>query len=123
VRQPLTERQREILDFLLSVETTGIAELRRQAEVAESRGRITRCCPSITLWVDRTRAPRSSIELPVIEAESMERADTEHVFDLLLFLDDGWLSTLELVHYGEGPGLDEFPPTQAFDAPRAYQPA
>ena len=122
--EPLTHRQREILDFLLSVDMPGVDDLRRQAEFAESAGPWAECCPSISLSIDRERAPQSSIRRsPAIEAWSRERDDPECLFDLLIFLDEGWLSTIELVHYGESDtGLSEFPPPDDFSPPFAYNP-
>jgi hypothetical protein len=119
----LTPREREILNFLLSVEMPGVEELRLQAGTAMAEGPLESCCPSISLFVDRERAPQSPIRSsPAVDALSKERAPADRVFDLLLFVDDGWLQEIELVHYTESSGLDEFPPPLAFDEPFPHPP-
>lgn len=42
--------------------------------------------------------------------------DPDRAFELLLFLDEGWLASLEIVSYGRVP-LSEFPEPSTFDAP------
>ena len=115
-----TEREREILDLLLSVEGAGVAELRAQAETAEVVGQRPCGCATIDLAVDRARAPRSpprsrvpiDATTPFVDDESAHRSP----LDLLLFLDDGWLHSVEVVYYGEVPPA-EFPAPSAFDKP------
>jgi hypothetical protein len=110
---PLSERQREVLDFLLSVDHPGVTELRRQTEFALAKP--WDCgCASIDLTVDQTRAPQASITAsPAVEAESKERDDPLRVFDLLLWVKDGWLAGIELVEYGYD---------RHEDAPKAFRP-
>jgi hypothetical protein len=83
--RPLTEREREILELLLSVELSGIDELREQ--VAFARAARWRCgCASFGLMVDRERAPRSAVTArPAVEAVSLERDDLNKAFELLLW--------------------------------------
>jgi hypothetical protein len=122
MRRPLTAREREILDFLLSIEFRGVEELRRQVGVAEVTARMD-CCPTIELEVRRQKAPRSSFDdYLAVEAETKDfgLADAESCFELLLFVRDGWLSSVELVHYGDDvSGLAEFPPPETFERPIA----
>jgi hypothetical protein len=119
--RPLTRRERDVLDYLLSVETPGIAELRQQAETA--RAIPWDCgCASIDLIVDREAAPKSSVQArPAVEAASNERNDPERTFDLLLWVEDGWLSGIEIVDYGETHGSNPatFLPLDSFAPPRA----
>lgn len=120
--RPLTEQERAILDFLLAADVQGTAELRRQAEGA--RAQRWHCgCASIDLLVDRTRAPRAPVETrPAIEAHSIEQEDPLGLFDLLLWVDDGWLSAVEIVEYGferHEDSPDEFPPPSHFEPPVA----
>ena len=117
--RPLTPREREILDHLLSVEAPGVGELRQQAETALATP--WDCgCASIDLTVDRHAAPQSSIQArAAIEAASNERA--EPFLELLLWVDDeGWLSAIEVVDYldehEESP--EAIPPPTDFDPPR-----
>ncbi len=123
--RPLTARQREILDFLLSLELPGVEELRQQAKFTLAKP--WDCgCASIDLVVDQEHASRSSItSRPAIETQSKERDDPERIFDLLLWVDDGWLSGIELVEYGferheDAPNV--FPPPADFEPPSRTAP-
>jgi hypothetical protein len=110
-----TDREREILELLLSVEMDGIEELRAQMPFA----RVARwdCgCSSFSIEVDRTSAPQSSItRSPAVEAITWEREDVNAAFDLLLWVDDGWLAGVEIVDYVDLHGLEsprEIPPPE-----------
>jgi hypothetical protein len=119
--RPLTPREREILDHLLSVERPGVAELRQQAEAALARPWACGCA-SIDLVVDQIRARPSPIRgRPAIETQSKEREDPSRIFDLLLWVEVGWLSGLELVAYGfeRHEDANVFPPPGEFHPPRA----
>ena len=123
--RPLTGRQRETLDFLLSIETPGVEELRRQAKFALAKA--WDCgCASIDLVVDQEHAPRSSITArPATETRSKERDDPQRIFDHLLWVEDGWLSGIELVEYGferHEDAPDVFPPSSDFEPPFTHRP-
>jgi hypothetical protein len=118
--RPLTKREREILELLLSVDAEGIEELR--AQVPHALGARWNCgCASFNLIVDKARAPRSTVtRSPLSEAESMERDDPDHYFELLLWVNDGWLSGVEIVDYVEQHGVQspqEIPPLDHWKAP------
>jgi Cysteine-rich CPCC len=119
--RPLSPREREILEFLLSVEVPGITELRQQVDHALAVP--WKCgCASIDLIVDRETAPASSIAAnPAIETTTTEKDDPERYFDLLVWVEAGFLSGLEIVDYGESHGAASavFPPPADFDPPRA----
>ena len=122
--RPPTAREREILDFLLSADATGIDELRKQA--ASARVARWSCgCASFNVVVDRERAPRSMITTsPAVEAFSTERADPERALDLLLWVEDGWLAGVEIVDYVARHGEDspkEIPPRESWSDPQARQ--
>jgi hypothetical protein len=116
----LTGREREILEMLLSVDAPGINELRAQAPHVQA-ARWQCGCASFNLKVDRSRAPRSSITAgPAVEAATRERDDVTNTFDLLLWVDAGWLDAVEIVDYVDRHGdesPDEIPPLDAWDAP------
>ena len=115
--RPLAQAERDILVHLLWFETPGIDELRKQYEGALAR-RWDCGCASIDLLVDRTAAPKSPITTrPAIEAASKEREDPERTFDLCLWVEDGWLASMEIVEYsGNHPGRAvEFPPPSEFE--------
>ena len=121
----LTDREREILLMLLSVEMSGIEELRVQA--AHSRAARWKCgCASFNLIVDKNAAPRSAVTArPVAEAITKQRDDADAAFDLLLWVEDGWLHSVEIVDYMETHGddsPDEIPPPEVWDVPAARAP-
>jgi hypothetical protein len=123
--RPLTQREREILDYLLSVERPGVAELRQQSEAVLARPWACGCA-SIDLLVDQARARPSPIRRrPAIETQSKERDDSTIFFELLLWVDDGWLSGIELVEYGSERHEDAnvFPPPTDFHPPSVASPA
>jgi hypothetical protein len=123
VREPyraLTEREREILELLLTVEFEGIEGLRRQ--VPHARGARWNCgCASFNLKVDQTKALRSTVtKSPLSEASSRDRVAPRY-YELLLWITDGWLSGVEIVDYVEQHGEQspkEIPPLDHWDAPR-----
>jgi hypothetical protein len=113
-RRRLTRRETEVLQHLLSVETSGEAEaavrrMRRQlAEMMVVEEWL--CCPSIDLVLgDEHIADEVP---PMIEARHRTKP-----YELLLFpsVDDG-VRTLELVHYTDDQ-LREFPPPDEWHAP------
>ena len=120
--RPLTRREREILEMLLSVDAHGIEELRAQAPYVKA-ARWDCGCASFDLAVDRDRAPRSSVTArPAVEATTKDRDDVRNTFDLLLWVDEGWLSGVEIVDYIELHGdesPDEIPAPDAWNEPQA----
>lgn len=104
--RPPTDRERETLELLLSVEIPGIEELRRQAPFA----RVARwdCgCASFDIIIDRERASRSAITArPVVETHSRSGDEAETVLDLLLWVEGGRLAGVEIVDYVHGHGAD-----------------
>jgi hypothetical protein len=119
--RPPTDREREILEMLLSVETPGVEELRAQVPSIQVARWICGCA-SFNIEVDRTAAPRSEITgNPAIEAETKQRDDPLLAFDLLLWVDDGWLAGVEIVDFVDRHGdqsPDEIPPAEEWEPPR-----
>jgi hypothetical protein len=114
--RPLSRREAAVLAFMLSPDDPRLEPLRRQAEVVTVTGNWG-CCATIDLSVDRSRAIAApGLCSPVTEMATIEKAPAERYHDLLLFLDDeGWLKTLEIVHYAGSPM--EFPPVENFEPP------
>lgn len=79
------------------------------------------CCATIEFEVYRKGA-RPAVGLPNLDVETRtpDTGDADAFFQLLLFLDDGWLETLELVHCGKHPPT-EFPTVAAFEPPSVRQ--
>ena len=107
--RPLTTDERRLLDAWLSHDFPGAGELRAQARaVTASRG--CSCgCGTIELHV-RPGAPASSAESPV-PVEGTVHDDTGRVVGgLLLFVQDGLLSQLEV--YPLDDGTPALPPPE-----------
>lgn len=119
--RPPTSREREILNMLLSVDAPGIEELRAQLPSARV-ARWSCGCASFNIKVDRSTAPQSRItRSPAVEAETRHRGDHQTALDLLLWIDDGWLTGVELVDYVDQHGdesPDEIPPPERWKPPQ-----
>jgi hypothetical protein len=113
--RPLTDHEAEILDFLLRIDDDRLAPLREQARTAVVTGTCGCGCATIDLAVDRDNGGPADLCSPVVSADS-RAADDVPAVGLLLFLDDGWLSLLEIWYIEAPPG--EFPAATAFEAPR-----
>ena len=113
--RPLSEREAEILHFVLGVDDARLAPLREQAASAVVTGRCTCGCATVNLAVDRQRTRPVSLCSPVVSAHTRE-VEGQPVFGLLLFLDEGWLSLLEIWWIDKPPA--EFPAATAFVSPR-----
>jgi hypothetical protein len=148
--RPLTDREREILSFLLSA--PGIPDgdvLRRQAEVAIGSGRCSCGCASIGLKVDQSSVPQARLDLEpdLVEAWTEDIAgahqlgplvflgedlrydpavqptegDLEGVIGLILWVEEGWLSGIEVWAAGNFRDPATFPPAELFGAPRVVR--
>jgi len=119
----LTGREREVLDFLLSRPFPGRDELVPQAGVAVVTGRCSCGCATIDLGVDRSRVkPATGIKERVpVSAYSRDIHDPDGGYELLLFVDDGLLSCLEIVSYGDTVAK-EFPSPDTFRPPISAEP-
>ena len=93
----VSDVERAVLRLLLSANFDGVAELRAQVDRATVTGRCACGCPSVELAVpdDVPRSPRTGRLAPV-EARAGDQT-------IILFLDDGRLSYLELVDVGDRP--------------------
>ena len=119
--RPLTERERKILELLLSVDTEGIDQLRQQVpHVLAARWNCG--CASFNLVVDKARAPHSAItKSPLSETESKDEAHLDRHFQLLLWVQEGWLSAVEIVDFVERHGEESpqvIPPLEDWAVPR-----
>ena len=115
----LSEREAQVLRFMLSADDPRLTPLRGQAEVATVVGRCDCGCATIELAVDRGRSARApGLCSPVSEAKTPIRKgfDWAQYRELILFLDDGWLLSLEIIFYCDEPPK-EFPRTEEFEPP------
>ena len=117
--RPPTPREAEILDFMLGVDDPRVEPLRQQRQSVVVTGLCGCGCASIHLEVDRERhGPAAICRQPIAaDVSPTIAADAErtNVCGLLLFLDEGWLSLLEIC-WVETPAA-EFPPATAFRGP------
>jgi hypothetical protein len=111
--RPLTVDERRALDFVLSAEFDGVETLRRQALVAVVDEDWGSCCASIGLAVDPDAVPPADLLFGEVSADSKDRPARE----LLLLVSDGYLKSLEIVHYEEKPGPQAFPDPATFGPP------
>lgn len=102
--RPLTEREAEVLGGLLAVDFEGAQELRRQAEVATAIGRCRCGCATIDLAVGKERAKPARVNQSPVPAEGRWAEG-----GIILFVEDGWLSGLEIYTWSDDPPR-VFPP-------------
>lgn len=115
--RPLTVAERSVLDLLLEADREGADALRQQARTALVVGRCDCGCPTVDFAIsdDSPRATVSARLWPVEGRVDSQRAmpGQEHLpgEEVLLFVDDGLLSALELVFYTERPP-ESWPPAE-----------
>lgn len=111
--RPLNEVERSVIDALLTPEFPGSGELRSQTLHAVVVGKCDCGCPTVDISVP-VSAPRSDAllkgSLAPFEGRVAQLGD-EPVGELLLFVNEGYISSLEYVFYvdtppAEWPNLD-----------------
>jgi hypothetical protein len=89
-----------LLNFLLSRDLPGWAELVAQAETVLTGGLSCNCgCPSFSLVADRSLPPAAVAEGMVSDAHGTDPGGNK--VGVLLFTEDGYLSLLEVYSAGE----------------------
>lgn len=122
ILRPLTQRESDAIRFLLSAKPPERFEaafdtLREQVAHASVVGQCECGCPTVDLAVNADHAvPATGLigEVPLPVAEACSEAGP---YQLLLFVGDGWLRTLELVAYDDGPPPPMLPSLEDFDPP------
>ena len=117
----LTRREAQVLDYILAVDDRRVEPLRRQRKSAVVTGMCGCGCASIDLAVDRQGTDPADLCSQPLSADLTNEAmakwpEPNEAFGLLLFLDEGWLSLLEIWWIQKPPA--EFPPPSAFTLPR-----
>lgn len=93
--RPLTSAERAVLDLLLSRELPGRTELVAQAASVRTGGSSCSCgCPSFSLIADRALPPAPVTQRMVSDAHGEDPGG--NVVGVLLFVDDGYLSEVEV---------------------------
>jgi hypothetical protein len=118
--RPLSAAEEGVLRLLLTLDFPGVEELRAQIPHAMVVARCDCGCPTVELRVP-PNVPVSPVtapnRLPPVEGRVLPAADGPPA-DVILFVDDGRLSSLELVWYGDRPPA-EWPPLDRVTAERA----
>jgi hypothetical protein len=106
---PLQSDQRALLDFLLSRDFPGRAELAQQAETVLTAGPSCSCgCPSFSLVPDRDLPPAAVTYAERMVSDAHGTDPGGNAVGVLLFTEDGYLSQVEV--YGvEGDDFDGVP--------------
>lgn len=104
--RPLTDDERAVLDLLLSESFSGVEHLREQVGRLQVVGRCDCGCPTI-YFRDPPDMPSDAVTHPAPVEGRVENADPSA--DVLLFVRNGALSTLEYVCYGDN-APDSWPP-------------
>jgi hypothetical protein len=107
----LTSHEAAVLRRLLSTDAPDSAALRAQADHVQAVGPCGCGCPSIDLEVDHEAASAASQTWRPFPVE-LSSAEEAPPLNVILFVDDGWLSYLELVYY-ESPPPADFPDPDA----------
>lgn len=116
--RPLTERENDILEFLLSADFPGVEKLRKQAETVRVTGRCDCGCATVYLSVDESLPTAGEVEqYAAVNAAGRSGPDDAPPAELILFVRDGQLSSVEIVWY-DNP-IPKFPPPEDFETPVA----
>jgi hypothetical protein len=99
--RPLRPDERAVLAFLLERDFPGRDELRAQARSVQTTGLSCTCgCPSFALEADRSIPAAPVADRVPTDAHGMDPAGNE--VGVLLFVDDGYLSEVEVYRLGDG---------------------
>jgi hypothetical protein len=94
----LTEPERRLLEFLLTEPFEGREALGEQAKSVVTEGLSCGCgCPSISLSPDRQLHPATVLDRVPVEAHGFD--PERNLVGVLLFVDDGYMSELEVYSY------------------------
>ncbi len=116
--RPLTGREAEILEFMLSAGFPGDEVLREQASRALVIEQCTCGCATIDFGLAAGAPVAPEIQgAPLVQTRA--RAMDEHPVSLMLFVRDGRLSSLEIVWYDESQMTGEFPTPGFWEPPTA----
>jgi len=102
----LNEPERSIIEMLLAPDFPGSKELRAQVPDAVVVDTCDCGCPTVDIIVPRS-APRSEVSGPLAPYEGrVTPSSDEPIGEILLFVDEGYISSLEYVSYADPPPRD-----------------
>ena len=123
--RPLSSREAEILEFMLSAGFPGDEVLREQAARAVVIEQCTCGCATIDFGLEADSPVAPEIKgAPLVQTRAREM--DERPAALMLFVRDGRLASLEIVWYDEAQMTGEFPAPEFWEPPTAvtgYAPA
>ena len=116
--RPLTVREAETLEFMLSAGFPGNEVLREQASQALVIEQCTCGCATIDFGLGPDAPVAPEIQgAPLIQTRARDME--EQPVSLMLFVRDGRLSSLEIVWYDEAQVTGEFPAPDFWEPPTA----
>jgi hypothetical protein len=116
--RPLTDREAQTLEFMLSAGFPGNEVLREQAPHAVVIEQCTCGCATIDFDLERDAPVAPEIQgAPLIQTRARDM--DEHPVALMLFVREGRLSSLEIVWYDESQMTGEFPALDFWEPPTA----
>lgn len=115
LERPLSADEARVLSRLLSLEFAGALELRRQVPHARVVAHCQCGCATVDLAVDQSAAePAHGLRSP-IPAEGVVLDEIgEHTGGVIIFLKDGYLSSLE-VYSSSGDPIRAWPPSDRLE--------
>ena len=114
--RPLTGREAQTLEFMLSASFPGNEVLREQASRAIVIEQCTCGCATIDFGMDGNAPVAPEIQgAPLVQTSARDM--DEHPVALMLFDRDGRLSSLEIVWYDESQMTGEFPTPDFWEPP------
>jgi hypothetical protein len=117
--RPLTGREAETLEFMLSAGFPGDEVLREQAGRALVIEQCTCGCATIDFELAANAPVAPEIQgAPLVQTRARDM--DEHPISLMLFVREGRLSSLEIVWYDEAQMTGEFPALDVWEPPTAY---
>src|SRR6187200_495531 len=97
-QRPMTAPERATLDYMLSVDDPRVIPLRLQADHAEVVSTCECGCATINLAVDQDAAAIApGLPYAAIDAEQRLPFAGDDFYEMIVFVRDGWLSSLEVV--------------------------
>lgn len=116
--RPMTGREAETLEFMLSAGFPGNEVLREQASRALVIEQCTCGCATIDFGLESDAPVAPEIQgAPLVQTRARDM--DEHPVGLMLFVRDGRLSSLEIVWYDESQMTAEFPAPEFWEPPTA----
>ena len=104
-QRALNADEKRVLDVLLTLEFAGASKLRDQLPHTRVVGRCTCGCATVDLSVDKSKAPPAPLVRgrPIPVEGVVVGSDRQPIGGVIVFLDEGYLSMLEVYAFGNDP--------------------